>query len=118
MAARTLTEYIDDLDEGPADTTVTFALDNATYEIDLSDENAAQLRGLLEPYRVAGRKVATAGAKSKRRAAGATSAGGGEAAAIREWAAENNIEVNERGRVSRTVRDLYNQRLTGVPHAA
>ncbi|MGX5359087.1 histone-like nucleoid-structuring protein Lsr2 [Kocuria sp. KH4] len=47
----------DDLDGGPAEHTVTFALDRKDYEIDLSDDNAQKLREVLHPYAAASRKT-------------------------------------------------------------
>ena len=39
MAQQTTVRFIDDLDGSDAVGTVTFSLDNRSYEIDLSDEN-------------------------------------------------------------------------------
>ena len=45
MATKTSVVLIDDLDgETPAHTTVSFGLDGRSYEIDLSDNNAAEFR--------------------------------------------------------------------------
>ncbi|WP_044575874.1 histone-like nucleoid-structuring protein Lsr2 [Saccharopolyspora spinosa] len=50
MAERIQVELVDDVDGSPANHTVTFALDGVTYEIDLNDENAQQLRAVLNRY--------------------------------------------------------------------
>jgi hypothetical protein len=56
MATKTSVVLIDDLDgETPADTTVSFGLDGKSYEIDLSDNNAAEFRDALSKYVSAGR---------------------------------------------------------------
>ena len=47
VAKRTVVVLEDDLDGGPADETVTFALDGVSYEIDLSSSNAGRLRESL-----------------------------------------------------------------------
>ena len=44
MAQKVVVSLVDDLDETEADETVEFGIDGATYEIDLSDSNAAKLR--------------------------------------------------------------------------
>ena len=49
MARKVQVVLTDDVDGGEASETVNFALDGVTYEIDLSDENAAKLRDQL-PY--------------------------------------------------------------------
>ncbi len=44
MAQKVQVLLVDDIDGGTAEETVTFALDGVSYEIDLTAENAAQLR--------------------------------------------------------------------------
>ena len=56
MAKKRLWSLVDDFDGSPAAETVTFALDGRTYEIDLSAENAAELRDVLQPWIDAGRR--------------------------------------------------------------
>jgi len=41
---------IDDLDGSEADETITYSLGDQEYEIDLSEENAAEFRETLQPY--------------------------------------------------------------------
>ena len=94
------------LDGGPADDTVTFGLDGATYEIDLSSENAEALREVLAPYigharRVSGRGRSRAGGgrgRSARRA---------DLSDVRAWARENGYEISDRGRISGDVIEAY-----------
>src|ERR687893_236585 len=47
VAQQTIVMFVDDLDSSEASGTVDFALDGRSYEIDLSDENAAKLRDAL-----------------------------------------------------------------------
>ena len=47
MARELIEKLIDDLDGGDAAETVSFGLDGATYEIDLSKKNAAAFRKSL-----------------------------------------------------------------------
>ncbi|KEI43464.1 hypothetical protein GU90_17135 [Saccharopolyspora rectivirgula] len=58
MAERIQVELVDDIDGSPAQHTITFALDGVTYEIDLNDRHARQLRSTLERYIKRGRKKA------------------------------------------------------------
>src|SRR5699024_1154779 len=67
MAERIQVELVDDLDGSPAQSTVTFALDGVTYEIDLNDRNAGQLRSLLDWYIKKARASKPAGTKQKER---------------------------------------------------
>lgn len=50
MAERIEVELVDDIDGSPAQQTVTFALDGVSYEIDLSQRHAQQLRSVLAGY--------------------------------------------------------------------
>lgn len=105
MAQKVQVVLVDDLDGGPADTTVAFAWGGASYEIDLSEANAQRFADLLAPYVGHARRVSVARRATRRGAAPAGRTG--DAAAIREWAREQGIEVNERGRVSAEVRARY-----------
>jgi hypothetical protein len=100
MARKVLVRLVDDLDDMPGDdvSTVTFALDGATYQIDLSTANAERLRELLGVYVDAGRR--TGGRRS--RSAGprsAAAAGPAEAPAVREWARAQGHQLSDRGRI-------------------
>jgi hypothetical protein len=100
----------DDIDGGQASETVEFALDGTTYEIDLSEENAAKLRDAFALYRTHGRKLGSSrrgGAGSGRTRARTGTGNGPAASEIREWARSNGMTVPERGRVSAEVRQAY-----------
>ncbi len=108
MAQRVNVELIDDLDESPAAETVSFAIDGVSYEIDLSEANAAKLRDALAPF--LGHARRTGGRRGGARSGGsapAAKSSGTNAADIRAWARENGFEVSERGRVSAEVRSAY-----------
>lgn len=97
------------LEDGAGDT-VTFALDGTSFEIDLSDDNAALMREALSRYTAAARKVSTTGRRSAGNTGGAKRAsanGRSELAAIREWAKANGHEVSERGRIAGAVVQAY-----------
>lgn len=93
----------DDLDGSEATETVSFALDGASYEIDLNADNAAKLRDALAGYIGHGRKV-TGGRRGARRPA---ANGGASAKEIRDWARSNGYSVPDRGRVPAEVRSAY-----------
>ena len=109
MATRTVIELIDDLDGSEATKTVRFNLDGADYEIDLTEQNADELRGILGRFVDAGRRTdgrrATAPA-----AASSTTAAGVDTKAIRRWAEENGVQVNSRGRIKDDVVQRYQAR--------
>jgi hypothetical protein len=103
MAQRVNVVLVDDLDGKDADETVTFGLDGVDYEVDLSEANAAELRGALSRYIDAGRKVGGRRRKGQK----STGTGGASASDIRAWARENGWDVPERGRVAAEVREAY-----------
>ncbi len=108
MARKVIHQLVDDLDgtvlEPGQGETVLFSLDGVPYEIDLTDDNAAQLRTALEPYRAAARKVA----RSSGRGAGAARATRNpQIAAIREWAQAQGLPVSTRGRIPESITQAY-----------
>jgi hypothetical protein len=86
---------------------VSFALEGATYEIDLSEDNAKKLRGALEPWVTKARK--TGGRRrSQSRTASQSQLDKGEISMMRAWLQEHGHDVSTRGRISAKLRDLYN----------
>lgn len=92
---------VDDLDGTDAAETINFGLDGSTYEIDLSDENAAALREALAGYIGAGRRVSGARRQPKRSTLGPSSR------EVRDWARSNGHEVSDRGRVPAELMAAY-----------
>ena len=123
MAQQTTVRFVDDLDGSDAVGTIEFGLDGRTYQIDLSDGNAATLRDALAPFIDAARQVGGRGRGRARRQPKAikppapveesaaveprAQSTRAEAATIREWAREHGLKVNDRGRISRSVLEAY-----------
>ncbi|NVC25122.1 Lsr2 family protein [Kocuria salina] len=105
MAQKVEVHLEDDLDGGPADHTVTFALDGKDYEIDLSSSNAEKLREALRPFAEAGRKTTRSSAPRSTRTR--TSDSDPDTAKIRAWAKKNGHKVSDRGRIHQSVKDAY-----------
>lgn len=94
----------DDITGEPNARTFTFAVESTTYEIDLTEENIAALREALAPWITAARATRSAQIPTQRsRSDGRDPA----AAAIRQWARENGIQVPDRGRLPVDVREKY-----------
>ncbi|MDT0351660.1 histone-like nucleoid-structuring protein Lsr2 [Pseudonocardia charpentierae] len=111
MAQQTTVRFVDDLDGSDASGTFDFSLDGRQYQIDLSDENAAKLHDALAPFIGAARKT---GGRARGRASRPTAvaekpgrSNRDQTTAIRQWARENGHEVNERGRISKSVIEAY-----------
>ena len=71
MAQQTTVRFVDDLDGSEAVGTVTFALDNRAYEIDLSDENTDKLHEALAPFIEHGSQDRPRSGRGRARRAGA-----------------------------------------------
>jgi hypothetical protein len=109
MAQKVLVQLVDDLDGTSSDEVVTiqFGLDGAQYEIDLTPENADQLRKTYEDYVAAARRT---GGRLRRGTGSANKAAGpSEAGAVREWALENGFELSGRGRIPGHVIEAYKE---------
>ena len=113
MAQRVQVMLVCDLhgDETPASQTLEFALDGVTYEIDLCDDHAGQLREGLAGFvgvarRLGGRGTLSPSSRSssRRRRRGG---GSGDAARIREWARGQGLAVPERGRIPADLAEKY-----------
>lgn len=102
MARTTHIVLIDDLDGSEATETMSFGLDGATYEIDLSDDNARKLRDALSEWVSHSRRTGGRARRGTRSTAPAS-----DTTKIREWAQANDYSVSDRGRIAQEIRDAY-----------
>ncbi len=114
MAQKVQVLLVCDLHDGEVEgtETIAFGLDGASYEIDVCDAHAAELRDAYAPYVGAGRRAGRGGAlptqRRNARGAGRAGAGGGNnVAEVRDWARKNGHQVSERGRIAATVLQAY-----------
>jgi uncharacterized protein (DUF4415 family) len=120
MAQKTTVVLVDDLNGEPADTTLRFGLDAREYELDLTEDNARELRELFGRYIPAARKAPgrqRATAKPAKPAKATKSAeptqpakaafAGVDPAAVRAWAKGNGVEVAPRGRIKADVIEAF-----------
>ncbi len=111
MAQKVTVELVDDLDGMASDdvSTITFALDGVSYEIDLRDDNASNLRETLAEFVAAGRRtsgrVKRAGGPA--RSAARPPADREQTKAIREWARQNGFDLADRGRIPASVVNAF-----------
>ena len=103
MAQKITVALEDDLDGGPADETVRFAIGGTEYEIDLSKKNARALRRRLAPFTGHARKAG----RGPRRRPGRTAASRERSGDIRAWAKDHGITVSDRGRIPASVVEQY-----------
>ena len=110
MAQKVQVMLVCDLHDGEVEgsETIAFALDGSSYEIDVCDAHAAELRDAYAPYVGAARRAGRSGAPQRRAARSAgRSADKGNVAEIREWARKNGHQVSERGRIAAGVLQAY-----------
>ncbi|MGW5924586.1 histone-like nucleoid-structuring protein Lsr2 [Nocardia fluminea] len=98
MARKVIVSLVDDFDgTSEADETVTFGIDEVTYEIDLSDPNATKLRDTFDQWLPHARRIGRAKASTGRLAA-KTSASApirrDDLADIRAWASKNPLSMS------------------------
>ncbi|SOC51131.1 histone-like nucleoid-structuring protein Lsr2 [Ornithinimicrobium cerasi] len=108
MVQRTKTILVDDIEGSEivdGGETVQFAIDGVSYEIDLSDKNAAKMREAFKFYtdharRTGGRRQSGTGSSSPR-------TDKAQLDAIRRWAKDNGHQVSDRGRIKKEIVDAY-----------
>lgn len=115
MAKEMVVVYTDDLTgerlPESGGQTVTFGIDGTTYEIDLSHDNAKDMREELRRYTEHARRVGL-GTSPRRRRDGVPQQYR-EAAIIRQWAVERGLlKPGSRGRIPHEVREKYHNRTT------
>lgn len=114
MAQQIIVSLVDDLDGSDADETIQFALDGVTYEIDLSAENAEELRDSLAHYieharRSGGRKRTSPRRRNGQVTGRSSSVEREQNQAIRAWARKNGYEISDRGRIPSEIADAYHK---------
>ncbi|MGQ4598984.1 Lsr2 dimerization domain-containing protein [Nocardia sp. R6R-6] len=106
MARKVVVTLVDDYDgRSQAEETVSFAMDGVAFEMDLSTENAGQLREFFEQWVPYARKVGRA--RRGRGGAPRSVTEREQATVIREWARKNGIDVSARGRIAAEVVEAY-----------
>jgi len=108
MASKTVITLEDDLEGGPAEETMRFALGNAEYEIDLNARNADWFRSVMAPFVDHARGLGRGQQARPVRPLAVRQRG----AEIRAWAREHGIEISERGRIPAGIIEQYEAALT------
>lgn len=106
MAKQTIERLIDDLDGSEATETVAFGVDGITYQIDVNDKHATDLRNKLTPFIEVARTVKPEG-RGATRGAVRPAPDKDRGAHIREWALSEGVELPSRGRIARVVEEAY-----------
>jgi hypothetical protein len=109
VARKLEVRLVDDIDGGPAEESVAFAVDGVGYEIDLSVKHAKELRAALDTFVSCARRVGRGGLSTPSRSRATVPARNDRAQnkAIRDWAKRKKIDLSERGRIPRTIIEQY-----------
>ncbi|MGJ3560165.1 histone-like nucleoid-structuring protein Lsr2 [Streptomyces sp. INA 01156] len=100
MAQKVVVTLFDDIDGSEAAETIAFGLDGKSYEIDLNEANADDLRKALAPYVQASRKRSRSG-RAYRQTEVARSW------TVRAWALSNQMDVPARGRIPKRIYEAF-----------
>src|SRR5882757_6127399 len=105
VARKVQVHLLYDIDGGKADETLKFALDGTNYEIDLSTRHAEKLRKSVDKFVQAARRVGrgSVAPSGRPRAGSGARSDRVQNQAIRDWAKRRGIELNERGRIPRSI---------------
>ncbi len=88
--------------------TITFGLDGSSYEIDVCDMHAVELRDAFASYVGAARRAGRTPVAGARKGRPATRSGGNQhVTEMRAWARANGHQVSERGRLSAALVAAY-----------
>jgi hypothetical protein len=111
MAEKTVVTLVDDLDGSVAKERVQFSFRGTSYEIDLSDTNAADFDSAMGKFIAGARKVGSTSGRTKGSTRRSTSSGlsAEELAQVRVWAANSQITVSPRGRIPKEILTQYQQ---------
>jgi hypothetical protein len=117
VAKQVVTELVDDIDGSPIDDgageSIEFSVSGVDYVIDLKTKNANEFHRKLDYYidhatRTGGRKRKTAPVSVAAPASPATKRDPAQTRAIRQWAADEGYEINDRGRIPAEIEEAYN----------
>ncbi|WP_032367214.1 histone-like nucleoid-structuring protein Lsr2 [Rhodococcoides fascians] len=119
MAKQVTTQLVDDIDGSVIDDesgeTIEFAVSGVEHVIDLKTKNATEFHRKLDYYiehatRVGGRKrkpSPAVTASTSATSAAATRRDPAQTRAIRQWAADNDYEISDRGRIPESIVEAY-----------
>lgn len=95
--------------EVPADEKLAFAIDGKNYSIDLTTDHADKFRKTFSPYITVAEEVrpSTGGSRRGGKSSSTSRPDRELTQKIRDWAAKQKIQLNEKGRIPNNVRDLY-----------
>lgn len=107
MAKETITIVKDDLDGSENARSYKFGWGDDQYEIDLSDQNAKELRDFLGKYIDVAAKVTSRLSRGDQPSVPKSGSNKEELQKIRTWAQQQGLSVAPRGRISQDIQEKY-----------
>lgn len=102
MAQKVQVQLIDDLDGSEAIETVNFGFDGTGYEIDLSGNNAHELRASLAEYVEHARRAGSVRAVARRATRSRV-----DTTVVRQWLLDHGYTIKDRGRIPAELQEAY-----------
>jgi hypothetical protein len=106
MAKHVIERLIDDIDGSEAAQSIAFGVDGHSYQIDLNEQHAEELRAKLEPFLKVARRFRHQSADTRPQARSAAT-DKDRNSAIRRWALDEGVELPTRGRIAGAVQAAY-----------
>ncbi|MCT2076068.1 histone-like nucleoid-structuring protein Lsr2 [Dietzia cinnamea] len=92
---------------GEGGETIEFSIGSDSYQIDLSDDEAAEFHEAFRQYVDVATKTKGRGVRKSGKQSSGTGMSKEELQAIRDWANNNGYEVSSRGRIKQEIVDAY-----------
>jgi hypothetical protein len=117
MAKQVIQRLVDDIDGSEAIETISFEVEGHSYQIDLNEHHAGEVRAKLEPFVGVARRVRhQAGHARSNPRGGATDKD--RNSGIRQWAFDEGVQLPTRGRIAGAVQAAYDTRDVAALYAA
>jgi hypothetical protein len=109
MAKQVIQRLVDDIDGSEATESISFDVDGRSYQIDLNDQHAGELRAKLEPFLGVARRVRHQPGHTRSNAR-SNATDKDRNSAIRQWAFDEGVQLPTRGRIAGAVQTAYDAR--------
>lgn len=109
MAKEVITRLVDDLDGSDATQTIRYGFRGRSYEIDLSEKNAAAFEKVLAPYIEKSQRT-----DAPRKDGAARTLQKERNSRLRVWAESKGIAVASRGKIATSLIEQYEKETTDI----
>lgn len=111
MVARIEWRLVDDINGEEAQQSIEFGFNGKSYIIDLTDGNAAEFRDTMSKWIECARETPKTGSKRSGKMKPSSKSAKKDAAVLRKdirgWAKDNNLDISNKGPISREIHEAY-----------